>query len=153
VELPSNGRGKYRYVRVLDRAYADNGAWRLDGEIYRPGAEIQRPPNPLVVIEAAGPVKIGHGHNRSEHLWILWHWRGGWREVARASSASYDWTWILGPPARRLLTTAPIEDRATREIERVLSTVDDAIRDVDPELRPMVCAGIEERLAAGQAAA
>jgi len=157
--LPSTARRgePLIYIRVLHEVWPNSraGGWRLKGRLYRPGQRVSRDalPDPLVVVEAAGRSKTGRGHNRSEYLYILWHWDGEWREVARAISPSWDWQWILGPAARKLLTTAPIQERAARHVDELLTAIDCAMADVDPELRPLVCAGIEERLAAGKVAA
>jgi hypothetical protein len=160
VKFPSSaGRGEQlTYVRVLDRAFLDHQAmgWRLDGPLYRPGARVARNllPSPLIAVEAAGRSRVGWGHNRSEYLYILWQWDDAetWHELVRASSTNWDWQWILGPVAERLLATAPIEERVARRVDELLVAIDRTMRACEPALKPMVCAALEERLAAARAA-
>ena len=163
ISLPSTparpGRSDpMRYVRILRRVRMSAAeGWRLEGDIYKQGARLDRPrlPDPLVALELAGAVKIGHGHNRSEYLYILWRWDGAWREIARAISAAWDWSWQLGPIARKLLIgDTPREQQIRDLVDDVLFRFGTAIDDIDdPEVRKMVCEGVYERLAAGSVAA
>lgn len=156
VTLPATARrSDLSYVRILSGAFADRryGGWRLEGPLEKPGARVPWRER-MVAVEMAGRARTGHGHRRSDYLYILWVWENGaWREAARAVSACWDWMPVLGPVARKLLGEGARDEAVAARIEDLLGAIDRALSEVPPELRPLVCAGVEERLSAGRAAA
>jgi hypothetical protein len=87
----------------------------FEGRLFRPGALVApselRPsiayPEIPILLEYAGGVGPGTGHNRRAQLYVLWrYYAGEWLELGRAASESWDWACDLRPLAVRALAEA-----------------------------------------------
>jgi len=109
VRLPHSGkRGALTWLKLVESVDLSKPAgFAFEGRILKPGGElaIAEIPAPCVLLECAGSVGPGRGHNRAECLYILWRWDGAdWREIARAQSVGAEWVEGLAPIAGRLLS-------------------------------------------------
>lgn len=109
VRLPHSGkRGALTWLKLVESVDQSKPAgFAFEGRILRPGGELGRHdiPEPCVLLECAGPVGPGRGHNRAEVLYLLWRWDvADWREIARAASVGAEWVQDLAPIALRALS-------------------------------------------------
>lgn len=128
------------------------GTYFLDGDLLKPGSIVERArlPDPPVILENAGRSKIHWNHKNTEYLYLLWRLEHGeWREKARCETAGGDVGWTLGPVARELLKRPVCDEEIARQVDEVLVRFNEALEDLDDDVRQRVCAGFYERLAAG----
>lgn len=136
------------------------------GRFLRPGARMDEaelwpaPQYPAVpvLLECAGSDGRGWGHRRSANTYILWLYErtsGEWAELARAVGQAWEWCYILGPVAARVLAQQlPI--RPPAEIgplaERIRSLLEGELSNLPPEDRSKVLGLLHDQLAARLAA-
>jgi hypothetical protein len=86
----------------------------FEGRRFRPGVTVaekdlwptpDHPETPLL-LEYVGSDRSGHGHRRSQHLYILWQYRNRqWKEIVRASAEALEWIDVIRPVALRYLAS------------------------------------------------
>lgn len=144
------------FCRVIERVdITPEGFWRFEGPIYQPGSMFTSRTSGSgegrVVLECAGPVSKGKGHNRPEYLWILWRWNDGWHELARALSTDWDWSIVLGPAAHQALQqNAPLSDAKARSLDfasEILEYAERRLRDEPAGLQRQVWMILQDRIA------
>ena len=131
------------FCRLVTGCRKENHHLWIDGPIYAPGTDVSfdQLPDSGLVLECAGPLSRIRGHNRAEHLWILWKLqRDQWRELARAETIGSEWIHVLGPVVERELAPnrgmlfeisqrgADLADQSLIEIERKLSGEPEPLR-------------------------
>jgi len=115
--LPSSGRGRHAYLKLLSRVDPDaQNGFGFEGSLLRPGAwasaaelrpSADYPPIPVLLEYTSGAVRGVAGHRRADSLYVLWRWEPGrWRELGRASSLAWEWALDLRPLAIRALAEA-----------------------------------------------
>jgi hypothetical protein len=117
IQLPRSAprsRQHTAWVKVLTRIKESLGLGaQFEGRLFAPGAVVGRDELGVyaVVLEFAGPAgRPGHGHTRTEQLWILWQYdskRDQWRELAQATAVGAEWAEVLLPAARAALYPSP----------------------------------------------
>jgi hypothetical protein len=149
VKLPfSGGRQRVGFVKLLRRVPATaTSGFDFDGTLFRAGrlvsiAELQPQgyPEVPVILECAGIIRPGRGHQRSEYQYLVWQWdprRGDWFELARCASNSSDWAAHLAKAAhdaiegslpRLDLDSIAVEIRRFLDAELERVAADDRVR-------------------------
>lgn len=137
IQLPRSApraRRHMAWVKVLTRIRESLGLGaQFEGRLYAPGAVVGRDElGPYaVVLEFAGPAgRPGHGHSRTEQLWILWQYdfkRSEWRELARAVAIGAEWAAVLHPAALQALYPSPsvydVVERSRTAAEAIMDLV------------------------------
>lgn len=157
------GRFGAAYAKVL-RSVSERPktGFDLEGKFLKPGELVPMEalrtgagwPRWPVLIECAGPVKVGPVSRRRPYRYILWRWEpeaGDWRELARAECETWDWVPVLGPVARAaILAQLPSRPPARAESIglRVSRVLDGELRRASESDRPKVAALIYHELAA-----
>ena len=161
VRLPRTAarRGAITYCRIVCRVVPDAvwSGYRFEGELARPGSlfPTTRLPDPALLLECAGNLPGGWGHNRTPTVYILWRYdrkAGVWRELARAQALETDWTVALGPIAQAALNPPrPILVDTEATAARVMEQLEREIKPLEFRVRVLVLRAVEDRLAAGMA--
>jgi hypothetical protein len=149
-------RSATTYVKILTAVLPDRwGGYDFQGRIVRPGSTLPRDelPDGSLLLELAGSVGTGSGHNRNPDLYILWRLdHDAWREVARAASVYSDWTLDLGPIARRELQPArPVLVDPQAAAARVIEALDKELEPLRLEAQVLVVRAVYDRFAARMA--
>jgi hypothetical protein len=146
-------RADLTYAKLLLRVYPRRRmANAFEGKLLKPGAVIDEkelwptadyPAVPLL-LEFAGNDHTGHGHRRSNDIYVLWRYDGDrWTELVRSAGRGADWIEHLKPVAlRELARTAPPADpdAAAGISSRVLGVLDRELELLDAEARHLVMA-------------
>jgi hypothetical protein len=106
-----------------------------------------------LLLEYAGSDRSGHGHKRSQHLYILWSYdpeRHDWLELARTSAEGVEWVDVLRPVAlRHLAGSAPKGGAATAgATSRVLTVLETELETLDTDGRCNLLGNVWEQFLA-----
>lgn len=113
----------------------------FEGKLFKPGSVIDvselwpdpgYPENPLL-LEFAGSDRTGKGHNRSNHVYVLWRYAPdhGWVELARTFSQSNDWIFNMRSIAlRELGPPLPDPEHAKKAISAFLVALDSRLKEL-----------------------
>src|SRR5579884_4120463 len=161
VRIPNSApRGKTGvYAKLLRRVReVARSGFDWEGVFVKPGALVEesrlRPDDsfPLapLVLECAGIVRPGRGHNRSEYLYILWQWdqpSGRWLELGRSRCVDWSWAFDLAPIAHRAINREGFERQLAEIASRIDRYLTSELDGVAEERRWLVAAMVHEALA------
>ena len=159
--MTASRRGAITYIKLLKTVNPDRsfGGYAFEGDLLQPGQAIDEqdlqpspdyPETPLL-LECAGGDGSGSGHRRSQQIYILWRYEGGagnWEEVARTASANRDWTYDLGPIARREIYAKPVLVDSEAAAERVIEALQAELDPLERKAQRLVILALYDRVAA-----
>jgi hypothetical protein len=162
IRLPRSQTGNgLAYAILIHRIFPHRTMGDVfEGRRLRPGAKLQDAelgpaaglPEPPLLLEYAGSDRKGHGHRRSQHLYILWRYNRDsrdWTQLASASAEGLEWVDTLRRVALRNLSGAVAPAVAAHgATSRILTALESELEVLDTDSRHLLLGMLYEQFTA-----